>query len=583
MQLIRALTVRNFRSISDVTLSGGHLTSLVGANGSGKSNLLRALNLFFNGEVEPGLQPEFSRDFHKPWRSTKNRYIEVDVRFELPAEFSIRAEIAEPLTALGITPEGRFTIRKHWERDQTRDEAVDETVSLLLAHQANYRMLSADEARAFSRFLRLVKFRYIPNHIHPSELLAAENAALQEELLRAVRRELRRAEERVDLDALLTVVSDAAKALVAPVTSVLQASPNEVQALEVTTPGDWGEVIWSLALKLQGSEPRSLDVGLHGSGNQTFLMYVLTHFLDTRFSQEFGWHQATIWAIEEPESFLHADLRNQLNTFLTEITSTARFQVFLTTHELPFAAASDQRYRVSIEKGATAAQTREVLALAEEMLATGVTPFVHPLNLTPPKPTLLVDGPYDVFYWTTAYLHSERTNPWDIRSLPDIDPGVGGGGKNTIKKYLAQNAGPLRARPAGSPVVVLLDWEDTEAERQSVEALLTGHPTSRAILCPVDRVNPDLGESFKGIERFLATELVHTVAATDPGLGIVRGAGGVGAYELMPQTSDRAKQALVRRCRDRELAADTQLLSEALVWLESHLPASETPESLPGV
>jgi hypothetical protein len=258
-----------------------------------------------------------------------------------------------------------------------------------------------------------------------------------------------------------------------------------------------------------------------------------------------------------------------------------RLAEFLTTHDLLFAVASDERYEVDVTDGATFVVGRAVLELADEMLARGVTSFVHPLNLTPPKPTLLVDGPYDVFYWLKAYAVSGRVNPWDIRALSDIDPAAGSG-KNAIRKYLSQNKGPLRARPTTSPVVVLLDWEDTEDDRRAVEALLADHTTSRAVLTPQDRANQELGATFRGIERFLGTELVESVAE-NPALGIVRGAGGAGPFELMPQTSDQAKQALIHACRARNDPADTQRLVDALDWLESYLPATTVPTTLPGL
>lgn len=413
-------------------------------------------------------------------------------------------------------------------------------------------------------------------------MLRAENAALQEELLRAVRRALKKqAGSNVGFDALLTVMSEAAKGVVAPITNVLRESPGHVQGLEVATPGDWAEVVWSLALKLQSTGPRALDVALHGSGNQTFLMYVMTHFLDTRFSQEFGWHQATIWAIEEPESFLHADLKNQLASFLAKESVEGRFQVMLTTHELLFGSAADQRYEVIIADGATEATPRSVLELAERTLAAGVTPFVHPLNLTAPKPTLLVDGPFDVIYLTGAYALSARTSPWDIRSLEELDPAAGGSGKTLIRQYLQQNQGPLKARPGGSPVVVLLDWEDSEDERSAMQQLLDAHPASRAVIWPGDRTNPDLGESFRGIERYLSTELVRAVAQAAPDLGLVQTP--AGKWEIMPQKKSATKKALTRAFQHRQQVDDVRLIIEALPWLESQLPAATVPATLPGL
>lgn len=51
------ITIKNSRPIIDsVSLKehGNRLFTFVGANGLGKSNILRAINLFFNQEVEPG-------------------------------------------------------------------------------------------------------------------------------------------------------------------------------------------------------------------------------------------------------------------------------------------------------------------------------------------------------------------------------------------------------------------------------------------------------------------------------------------------------------------------------------------------
>jgi putative ATP-dependent endonuclease of the OLD family len=46
--IIESVNIRNFRSILDETLYFEHLTALVGANGSGKSSILRALDLFYS-------------------------------------------------------------------------------------------------------------------------------------------------------------------------------------------------------------------------------------------------------------------------------------------------------------------------------------------------------------------------------------------------------------------------------------------------------------------------------------------------------------------------------------------------------
>jgi predicted ATP-dependent endonuclease of OLD family len=69
MRLIEHVKLSNFRSIESISIEARELTAFIGTNGSGKSNVLRALNLFFNGAVEGGVGLDLRRDFHKPWRS----------------------------------------------------------------------------------------------------------------------------------------------------------------------------------------------------------------------------------------------------------------------------------------------------------------------------------------------------------------------------------------------------------------------------------------------------------------------------------------------------------------------------------
>src|SRR3546814_19164038 len=68
--------------------------------------------------------------------------------------------------------------------------------------------------------------------------------------------------------------------------------------------------------------------------------------IDTDYSRQFGWRQATVWAVEEPESGLHHDLQTRLSKKLIEWTSDQgrRLQVFTTTHSPVVAMSADRGY-----------------------------------------------------------------------------------------------------------------------------------------------------------------------------------------------------------------------------------------------
>lgn len=85
---IRDIHIRNFRSARTLSFSPGRLAVLVGKNDSGKSNVLRALNLFFNGKSDQEETLNFEVDhniFNKPNRRAKE--ISITIELTLPENY----------------------------------------------------------------------------------------------------------------------------------------------------------------------------------------------------------------------------------------------------------------------------------------------------------------------------------------------------------------------------------------------------------------------------------------------------------------------------------------------------------------
>jgi energy-coupling factor transporter ATP-binding protein EcfA2 len=125
--LVTRIEIENFRSIKSLATDAGALTAFIGTNGSGKSNVLRALNLFFNGQLEPGVDVDISRDFHKPWRRIGNRAIDVSLTFSLPDVFRFNQPLVDPLSGIGITPGAAFEMRRRWQLDKLREGATTDS------------------------------------------------------------------------------------------------------------------------------------------------------------------------------------------------------------------------------------------------------------------------------------------------------------------------------------------------------------------------------------------------------------------------------------------------------------------------
>ena len=79
---ITKIEIQNFRSVRNLIIRPAELAVLVGRNDSGKSNVLRALNLFFNGQTNPDELLNFETDhnaYNIPNRQAKEISIKLDI------------------------------------------------------------------------------------------------------------------------------------------------------------------------------------------------------------------------------------------------------------------------------------------------------------------------------------------------------------------------------------------------------------------------------------------------------------------------------------------------------------------------
>lgn len=143
MQLIRRIEISYLRSLYTATLeSPGDMNVVFGRNDSGKSNLLRALNLFFNEETEVGRgEIDFDLDFSDIRRdaakAAKGRqFIAIRVDFNVPPNYR---------QSLGKT----ISIKRQWNIYGDMTETPP-------------RGLSKGSKIQLTRFLNQIDFTYIP-------------------------------------------------------------------------------------------------------------------------------------------------------------------------------------------------------------------------------------------------------------------------------------------------------------------------------------------------------------------------------------------------------------------------------------
>lgn len=233
MQFIKRVQVTDFRSIAQADLHDpGDIVPVVGLNGSGKSNLLRALSLFFTGEVERGDGVDLRRDFREPGRKQKLR-IAVELDLDFGVFSTLRSEYESALDELADGSRA-ITIRKEWTLEPTLPIATCATGEELVP-------VPLDRLFLVPRLLGAVRFRYLPNHVHPSRILSDEEQEIRRMLFD------RLGKKQVLQDQAVESIGEVAQQLMEPVAALMSQATGDVASVELATPTDWRELAWTSA------------------------------------------------------------------------------------------------------------------------------------------------------------------------------------------------------------------------------------------------------------------------------------------------------------------------------------------------
>lgn len=93
--MLNRVVIKNFRSIVREEFDLSRMTLFAGRNDAGKSNFLRALNLFFNDQTDPGQRVDFRTDFssHAKVGRGKARQIEIWLDISPPISFADQSRV----------------------------------------------------------------------------------------------------------------------------------------------------------------------------------------------------------------------------------------------------------------------------------------------------------------------------------------------------------------------------------------------------------------------------------------------------------------------------------------------------------
>ena len=504
MALISAIQISNFRSLRDLRLEDlASSNAIAGPNNSGKSNILRALNLFFNDEIEPGRLLDLSEDHYRPW-GKKKKTISISVRFDLSHGFAYGKKYKNAEELLGYEP----YIKRTWSYESRRTIAPQ--FFICNEEGLDSRSLTDSETSIVGSFLSLFKFRYIPNYVHPSTLISEEQSELQRNLLCRLRSVWKRKSKTGSgIEEIFTTLTELSGNITRPISQALTEASDEIESVELETSKGFDEVTFTFGYSMRIAGGDKLPATVQGSGVQAHLAYQMIHFLDTSFYLHFGNRQTVMWGVEEPESFLHTQLEYYLARFLLERATSEkdRFQVLCTTHSDIFMRLANRGVLVELTNGESTCEEMEPRDLVKQAPSLGISRFVHAL-LYDCEPLVLVEGKFDKQALEKAYSFAGHVPP-KIHCLETLDESNSTGGTADTLNYLKQNRAAVISRPFDSPIIVVLDWETKLNLVDKYERVLQGHKSSQVMTCDVVLSNPELDDSFAGIEKFYSTRVIE--------------------------------------------------------------------------
>lgn len=156
MNLIKEINIKYFRSIYNLKLKDlNDCIIFSGKNDVGKSNVLKALNLFFNNQTDWQSSFNFSNDFNfqrlaevRDVSIKGKQFIQIEIKFRRGSSFN------------NTLPE-EFSVKRTWDRNSDQPKESDDLERKLNLGQINNSNIKIIR-RSLTQFLNKIKFAYVP-------------------------------------------------------------------------------------------------------------------------------------------------------------------------------------------------------------------------------------------------------------------------------------------------------------------------------------------------------------------------------------------------------------------------------------
>lgn len=507
MSIIKEINIDRFKSCRKVKiLDIDDFNCLSGKNNSGKSNILRALSLFFTNEIEPGLPFDIKRDCNS--RTKEKREVTISVRIVLDEDIGIQKTLKNIQDKIPRDS----SIKKVYEVDRTNMQSYS------TRYFVNGNEFNNDDKHYVDTYLNLFNFRYITSDRTPKKALEENLLELQAELKFRLSK---KTSELTIQNNLMEMLQNQVHILFEPVSKEIQESDEIISNVDITIPNELTELLNSAHYLITNSDGGIFNEKDQGHGIQNMLLFTILYLVDKNFHRKFGWKIATIWAIEEPESFLHFNLENQLALYLQKIISENknRFQHFVSTHSDVFPQYASSNFYIekvpdSQNKYWTHCEKMNLHEFIMKLNKEKITSIGSLVTMYPVNNIVLVEGYIDEYIYNII---AERENIKNIKifSIQKYLRDDEKKGCDVLNNFITMNNNFINLRNKYG-IIAIFDWD---VEKSSINKLKYKINNPNMIVqLDQSNGNPLLDKTFRGIELYYSNNIIEELIQKEPGL-----------------------------------------------------------------
>ncbi|MRT92584.1 AAA family ATPase [Ancylomarina sp. 16SWW S1-10-2] len=437
------ISIKNFRGIVDLqNLKVGDINSFVGKNDSGKSNILKALNTFFNEKfdsndvykgIQEGQKTEITIRFIP--KSEVNPLAldsESKVHLKKTFEFSSAGKVVKSLTYIcndidsseysncwGIKESSINDFCNSLGVEFSRSgRGVTNLSKIDLINENTLGLGRTEKEYDATEFLKNIKKQYTFVELPVFSLFDAEqdlniSATSFQSQFKPIATESLKNNSALTEQIETNVQADLESEFSA-ITTLMQKNVPELEKIKTSPVCNWNNLVkFDLSLKFK-TDNYDIPISNKGTGFKRLLMVAYFEYLAQKNTK-----QHHIFGIEEPETFLHPELQQDLLSSIVELADNSQF--FLTTHSPVFAGSTKDSNIVVVKKEEEVSKyynyenDQEILDVVIQEL--GIKPNYNLLNDNYRK-AIFVEGSGDVKFWEIVLSKITGGIPEDILFVP---------------------------------------------------------------------------------------------------------------------------------------------------------------------